>query len=50
MTTSPARDFPTPAKGRPTRIISGPDGNLWFIESDLNRVARITTKRCRATS
>src|SRR5690242_12956985 len=33
---------PTPAS-RPYQIVSGPDGNLWFTESDAGKIGRITT-------
>lgn len=31
------------AASTPARIVTGPDGNLWFTESDANKVARIST-------
>src|SRR5206468_968423 len=31
------------ATSKPTCITSGPDGNLWFTESDANKIGRITT-------
>ena len=27
---------------RPYTIVAGPDGNLWFTESDVHRIGRIT--------
>jgi virginiamycin B lyase len=36
-------EFPVPtAASRPYTIVAGPDGNLWFTESDGNRIGRIT--------
>jgi virginiamycin B lyase len=32
---------PTPAS-RPYQIVTGPDGNLWFTESDVGKIGRIT--------
>ncbi len=37
-------EFPLPRDGRnPTGIAAGPDGALWFTETDGNRIGRITT-------
>ena len=37
-------EFPLPRDGRnPTGIATGPDGALWFTETDGNRIGRITT-------
>jgi virginiamycin B lyase len=37
-------EFPVPtASSRPYTIVAGPDGNLWFTESNGNKIARITT-------
>src|SRR5262245_58319489 len=39
-------EFPIPIidtlSSQPTGITRGPDGNLWFAESDGNRIGRIT--------
>jgi virginiamycin B lyase len=36
-------EYPVPTTGsEPTRIIRGPDGNLWFTEGFGNRIAQIT--------
>jgi hypothetical protein len=36
-------EFSLPAgKAGPTAITTGPDGNLWFIEPDGNKIGRIT--------
>ncbi|HKF38664.1 MAG TPA: hypothetical protein VKB35_17340, partial [Ktedonobacteraceae bacterium] len=36
-------EFPLPAaNSSPTAITAGPDGNLWFIEPDGNKIGRIT--------
>jgi virginiamycin B lyase len=35
--------FPTPtSNANPTCMTVGPDGNMWFLESDINHVAKIT--------
>jgi uncharacterized protein (TIGR03437 family) len=41
----PARtEYPVPTSASsPAGITAGPDGNLWFTESDSNRIATITT-------
>jgi streptogramin lyase len=37
-------EFPIPTAGSsPNSIAAGPDGNLWFTESDGNKIGRITT-------
>lgn len=37
-------EFPVPtANSRPYTIVAGPDGNLWFTESNGNKIGRITT-------
>jgi streptogramin lyase len=37
-------EFPLPTPmSRPYTIVAGPDGNLWFTESNGNRIGRITT-------
>jgi virginiamycin B lyase len=36
-------EFPVPTSGaRPYTIVAGPDGNLWFTESNGNKIGRIT--------
>ncbi len=36
-------EFPVPTAGaRPYTIVAGPDGNLWFTESNANQIGRIT--------
>lgn len=38
-------EFPIPtARSGPTYIVAGPDGNLWFTETDANKIGRITKK------
>jgi len=34
-----------PSDARPTDITTGPDGNLWFTESNGNRIGQITPDR-----
>ena len=41
--------IPTPDSGA-TRITPGPDGNLWFVEQNVNKVARIDAKTHTVTS
>jgi virginiamycin B lyase len=37
-------EYPTTTSGSsPVAIVSGPDGALWFVESDAGNVGRITT-------
>jgi sugar lactone lactonase YvrE len=37
-------EFPTPtANSGPLGIAAGPDGNLWFVESGVSQIGRITT-------
>src|SRR5439155_11966802 len=37
-------EFPTPTAGSdPINIAAGPDGNLWFTETNVNKIGRITT-------
>src|SRR5437660_18211 len=37
-------EYPTPTAGSlPTGIATGPDGALWFAESHVNKIGRITT-------
>jgi hypothetical protein len=37
-------EFPVPtASSNPTRIIRGPDDNLWFIEAGANKIVRMNT-------
>src|ERR1041385_2510857 len=39
------RSFPIPTPdSQPISIIQGPDGNLWFVEQDASKVARVTPK------
>src|ERR1700681_2777349 len=38
-----ATEYPTPTGGTPRGIAAGPDGNLWFTEENLNKVAKVTT-------
>src|SRR5438309_313530 len=38
-----ATEYPTPTGGTPRGIAAGPDGNLWFTEENLNKVASVTT-------
>src|SRR5258708_30383432 len=35
--------FNTPSGSFPVGILTGPDGALWFTESDVRRIGRITT-------
>jgi hypothetical protein len=47
LTTSPFTtsdiSIPTPSSGpNPIGITTGPDGNLWFIESNTNKIGRMT--------
>ena len=36
-------EFPLPASNSaPAEIITGPDGNLWFVEGESNKIGRIT--------
>jgi len=38
-------EFPTPTgSGDPFGIAAGPNGNLWFTESQGNKIGRITTQ------
>jgi virginiamycin B lyase len=35
-------EFPIATKSSgPVGIVAGPDGNLWFVESDVNKLASI---------
>src|SRR5438128_2358664 len=37
-------EFPVPtSSSHPAGITAGPDGNLWFTESNANQIGRITT-------
>ncbi len=37
-------EFPVPtSSSQPAGITAGPDGNLWFTESNANKIGRITT-------
>jgi virginiamycin B lyase len=37
------KEFPVPtAASYPSGITSGPDGNLWFTETDGNKIGRVT--------
>ncbi len=36
-------EFPLPtSNSAPAEIITGPDGNLWFVEGESNKIGRIT--------
>jgi streptogramin lyase len=35
-------DFPLPAMSTPGQITAGPDGNLWFTETQSNKIGRLT--------
>ena len=38
-------EFPIPTiSSFPTGITAGPDGNLWFTESSVGKIGRITTQ------
>lgn len=40
----PILEYPIPtANSSPQGIAAGPDGNLWFTESNANKIGRITT-------
>jgi streptogramin lyase len=36
-------EYPLPNKGRVSEIAKGPDGRLWFTDSETNKVGKVTT-------